>query len=344
MLESLYGRPFFISFLLSIVFLWAIIFLLPRVVKFSDRRLSLRHIHPKGVSRLGGMGMIVAAVVTILLDRHLVMTTPLMGLVVASGGILVIGLWDDFFELSWKWQLAFQVMLALFIFYMGVRLLSFSLPWGGAVFFDDIRYIWVSLVLSVLWILLVVNALNWADGVDGLCGGIALIGFVTIFLVSLKPEVFQPSVAIMAATLLGATLGFLVFNMHPAKVLAGTSGSWFLGFTLAVLALFSGAKVATTLLVLALPVIDAAWVVFDRFRSGVSIFQPDGRHLHYRLREIGWSHTRIVLFFYGLTAFIAYIALRAHAWGKMIALTVIGAGMVLFAWWVEEQRKERSDI
>ena len=143
--------------------------------------------------------------------------------------------------------------------------------------------------------------------------------------------------AILALALSGASLGFLVFNFYPARIFAGTSGSWFLGFMMAALALFSGAKVATVMLVLALPLSDAAWVIFSRFRSGVSIFTPDQRHLHYRLRKIGWSSQRITLFMYIITICIAVAALHANVFGKIVTLGVIVLGSSLFFLWIQKQ-------
>jgi UDP-GlcNAc:undecaprenyl-phosphate GlcNAc-1-phosphate transferase len=268
-----------------------------------------------------------------------VMTLPLWGIVAAALFILFVGILDDIRELSWKAQLLSQFLLASAAFCMGIRLLSLSSPFGGTIFFDAPEYVFPSFVLTVAWMLFIMNAVNWADGIDGLCGGVAFIGFLAILFLSLKPEVNQPPVGLLAAALAGGSLGFLVFNFHPAKILAGTAGSWFLGFMLAVLAIFAGTKIATALLVLALPALDAVWVVFDRWRSGVSVFQADARHLHYRLRELGWSQVRITLFFYAVTLAIAVVALNTRSLGKFVTIVLVTAIALAVFLWVERKIK-----
>ena len=172
------------------------------------------------------------------------------------------------------------------------------------------------------------NSMNWIDGVDGVSAGITLIGGITIFILSLRPEVNQPPVGIIAAALIGCTLALLLFNFYPAKIMAGTSGAMFMGFILAVLSVFAGAKIATTLLVMAVPIIDAFWVVSERIKSGSSVFSADKRHLHFRLIELGWSQRKICLFYCLITAFIAVLALNTGAMGKVITFILFGIIML----------------
>jgi UDP-GlcNAc:undecaprenyl-phosphate GlcNAc-1-phosphate transferase len=181
----------------------------------------------------------------------------------------------------------------------------------------------------VVWIVLMMNSMNWLDGIDGLSGGITLIGSLTIFFLSLKPEVNQPPVAILAIVLAGSVLGFLAFNFNPSQVLAGTSGSLFMGFFLAVLAVFSGTKIATALLVMALPVIDFVWVIGERIRNKKSIFKPDRKHLHFKLLELGWSQKKINIFFYIITLAVAAIALNTRFIGKSITFFLVAVIMAV---------------
>jgi UDP-GlcNAc:undecaprenyl-phosphate GlcNAc-1-phosphate transferase len=103
----------------------------------------------------------------------------------------------------------------------------------------------------------------------------------------------------------------------------------FMGFILAVLGLFAGAKIATTLLVMSVPIIDAIWVIFERWRAGTSIFSSDRRHLHFKLLELGWSQKMICFFYYVITALFAFIALNTQTWNKLIAIIVIGVAILL---------------
>lgn len=290
-----------------------------------------RHAHRKDILRFGGVALVVSFLITLVSNTAIVLTPSWWGVIIASMLILVVGLWDDIRELSWKIQLVAQVVAGSIAFFFGIRLISFTNPFGGALFFDSGWMIGISFAVTIVWIVAVMNAVNWADGIDGLCGGVSFIGFLTIFFLSLRPEVNQPPVAIFAVILAGASLGFLAFNFYPAKIFAGTSGSWFLGFMLAVLAVFSGTKIATAVLVLLLPLLDAAWVIFNRFYSGVSIFAPDTRHLHYRLQELGWSSQFIALFFYSVTIGIAVIALHTNAFEKMIVfISIVFIALVFF--------------
>lgn len=335
---SLYLFPFMKALLFScggiVILLW-----LRRRGAEKDIRTTSRHTHAPGVGRWGGVAVIVAFVAIVVTDNHLVMTPPLWGMVGASLLILLVGLWDDARELSWKTQAAFQFLVAATVFWCGVRFLSIPYPFGGTFFLDAPQFVWLSFGLSVIWVMMVMNAVNWADGIDGWCGGLALIGFVTVFLLSLKPEVNQPPVGIIAAALAGATAGFLIFNVYPAKILAGTSGAWFFGFMLASLAIFAGTKIATALLVLALPVLDAGWVVWERWRSQASIFQADARHLHYRLKALGWSQRRIIFFLYAVTGVIAALALNTRTWGKLMTSIVVAVLTLLLLLWLGRRTK-----
>lgn len=327
---NLYLFPFLKSFFIAVVFIAIIIFFSGKIK--IRRRTSLRHIHGKNVSRFGGAAIIFAFLIAILADKNLVISESLWSILIASFLILAIGLFDDFLELDWKIQLFSQIAIAVLIFILGVRVEFITNPFGGFIFLNLGKYLIPSLIFVIVWLLVLINAVNWLDGIDGLSGGITFLGALTIFFLSLKPEVNQPPVGIIAMALAGAVLGFLIFNFHPARILAGTSGSMFMGFILGVLAIFAGTKIATALLIMAIPILDLIWVIGERIRSGSSIFSPDRRHLHYKLMELGWSQKKIALFFCLVTFLIALIALNTRATGKLIsiALVIIVMTVVLF--------------
>lgn len=333
-----YATPFLSSFLFSVVFCALIIRFFRGSSAFSVRTED-RHIHRETLSRFGGLSLISAFLLTVALDRNVVLTYSWWGIILASSIILLFGLWDDVREISWKVQMAVQVFVAGIAVTFGIRMMSIPNPFGETIFLDAGYLAFLGAMLTVLWIIVVMNAINWADGIDGLSGGLAFIGFMTIFFLSLRPEVNQPPVAILSLALAGSSLGFLSFNAYPARIFAGTSGAWFLGFMLATLAVFSGTKIATTLSVLALPILDAVWVVFDRIRSGVSVFAPDRRHLHHRLLEKGWSARRIDTFFYGIAVSLAFIALHTGAVGKLYTLFFFLVSASGFFVWIRYYRR-----
>lgn len=324
-----YLAPFLEAFFFTI-FIISIILPLAKKIRWSERK-AVRHIHKIGVFRVGGIAMILGFNLAILLNKDLVITPELFGFMVASIVLLLVGVWDDVQELFWKTQLFFQMAAAFFVFIVGVRIYYITNPLtGGVINLDMGGTVLISLALVIFWIVFVINAINWIDGVDGLSGGISLISIGTIFFLSFKPEVNQPPVAIISSILFGVILGFLVFNFNPARVLAGTSGAMFLGLSLAILAIFSGTKIATAILVLVIPIIDFIWVVGERVSHKQSIFRPDNNHLHHKLLEIGWSQKKIAIYYYTVTSIIALIALNTRTIGKSITL-IASVSIMLFA-------------
>ncbi|MFZ2300162.1 MAG: MraY family glycosyltransferase [Candidatus Moraniibacteriota bacterium] len=319
--SELFLIPFLTAFTLTAGLI--LLFLLTPLFRRAVWRSERRHGRKQMVSRLGGAAMLAAFVFVLFFDTHLVLTREFYGLLFGGILIFIFGLWDDLRELGWKIQVFFQVAVTALIFIFGIRITVLTNPFGGVWLLPYGDLILPGFLLLLVWVFLVMNAMNWLDGLDGLCGGVSLITFVTIFLLSLKPEVYQPPIAILAVIGAGAVAGFLLFNMYPARILAGTVGAMFLGFLVATLAVIAGTKIATACLVLSLPIADALFVIWQRLRDGVSIFQPDKRHLHYKLLELGWSERRIAWFFFLVTALIAGIALNTQALGKAIALLLV---------------------
>lgn len=323
MINSLFLAPLLTSFATAAAILMALIFL-NKKKKLFDERIGDRHIGKNGISRFGGVALIVSFIFAVLIDDKLIVDPRLLGVLIAIVFILIFGIFDDIKQISWKWQLLFQIAIVVFVYFIGIRLEFISNPFGGIFLFEGLFGYLASFVISIVWIVFLTNAINWVDGIDGVAGGISVVGMIAIFLLSLRPEVNQPPIAIIACAILGGLAAFLIFNFHPAKIIAGTSGSMFMGFMLAILAIFAGAKMATTLLVLTVPIVDALWVVFWRLKSGDSIFSADKKHLHFRLLDLGWSQKQICFFYYTITALVSVIALNTHALGKMIAFLFFG--------------------
>lgn len=342
---DLFLPPFLAAFALTIFF--SLLFLAVPVLRGRVWRVGDRHAQKERLPRLGGVAMCLALLGAVLFDAHLVLTREIVGLLVASLVACLVGLWDDVRELSFKAQGFLQVALTVILFVFGMGITSLRNPFGAPLVFSDQSFfpVLVSFSLLLIWIVLVMNAVNWLDGLDGLLGEVSLIGFLIIFFLSLKPEVNQPPVAILAIIAVGLTAGFLFFNIHPARILAGTSGSMLLGLLIAALAVIAGTKIATALLVLSLPVADALWVIGERLRSGQSIFQPDHRHLHYKLQELGWSEGGIAWFFFLLTALIGLVALNTEALGKVIAFGLILTLIFSLLFFVDHKtRKQRLSL
>ncbi|MDP1833550.1 MAG: MraY family glycosyltransferase [Candidatus Moranbacteria bacterium] len=314
--------PFATAFIITVLLVLALKSIAKKI-NWTERS-SSRHIHQGDVFRIGGIAMIIAFNLAIWSNQDLFITTQLYGVMAASLVILAVGVWDDLREVFWKTQLFYQVAVAILVFILGLRIYNIVNPLTGSVLNFNVGSVGIifSIFLVVLWIVVMINSMNWLDGIDGLSGGVSFICAITIFILSLQPEVNQPPVAILAVILSGVILGFVFFNFHPSFVLAGTSGSMFMGFALAALAIFSGTKIATAILVLSLPIIDFVWVIGERIRNKKSVFMADKNHLHHKLLELGWSQRKIALHFYGVTALIAIVALNTRAIGKSITLAV----------------------
>jgi len=164
----------------------------------------------------------------------------------------------------------------------------------------------LAIVFTFFWIAGMMNAVNWMDGLDGLAGGVSGIACLVLFGVSLLAvdaggnPTPQVTIAFLPLILGAAILGFLRFNFHPAQIFMGDSGSMFLGFALGVISIIGGAKIATALLVLAVPILDVAFVIIFRLIRGHPPMQADRGHLHHRLYDLGMSQPRIALLFYAV--------------------------------------------
>lgn len=325
---SFYLPPFLVSFSIGLLLLSIIVTCFSRIN--NNNRKEGRHIHKNSISRFGGVAIILAFLAATLFDTRLIASTQLNLVLLAALAILFFGIIDDIKEIFWKKQILFQVILVLSLALLGLRLEYITNPFGGVYLFDGMWGVVISIFITLCWIIFLMNAINWIDGVDGVSGIVTLIASATIFFLSLKPEVNQPPIGIITAALMGALVSFLIFNLHPAKIMAGTSGSMFMGFILAVLAIFAGAKIATTLMVLAVPIIDALWVLGERIYHGKSVFTADQRHLHHKLLKIGWSVRKIFIFYFFTTVTVAALALKMRSLGKITTMIIFSLMMFSF--------------
>ncbi len=322
-------EPFLIAFGVTTTILLLFLSLIRQFQWLRDRE--------KFWIRFGGIALLSGFFSALVLDGRVVMTTPLWGFVLGSGIVLGFSIWDDLFHLSWRAQIFFQTVLGLLLFLFEVRILFVTNPFGGTWSLVPELSLLPVFVVGLGWLMLVMNALNWLDGSDGLCGGVSFIALITVFFLSLKPEVYQPALAIISACGAGAVLGFLLFNLPPARIFAGTSGSMFLGFLLVFLSTVAGTKIATALLVLVLPVADACLVIAERFLSGVSIFEKDRRHLHHKLASLGWSRGRITLALILFTAIVSYLALQTKTGEKLFVLVLSFLTVIVFSLFVAKR-------
>lgn len=286
-----------------------------------------RRQHAGVISRLGGMGLALGfwGALALAQSFRIPTTDPnearrLWGLIGGSVLLFVAGLLDDRFELpAWVEYLVYFIAAVLAIATL-IILEQFNNPLTGAL----INAPWILYVpLTVFWITGMIVTVNWLDGLDGLAAGVAAIMAAVLALHMVRMG--QYSVAPQALALLGAALGFLVFNLHPARAHMGSNGSYVLGYILAALGLIAGARVAMVLMVMGIPILDVAWTIIDRMRHGLNPGQGDRRHLHYRLQDAGLSTRSIVGLYWGLCAIFGVLALAlSTALYKLLALAFLG--------------------
>ncbi len=339
-LISFYGWPFLTS--LSVVsILCYLLIQLQHGFAVRDKRKGKRHIHKRQISRFGGIAIIASFITALTINEYLVFDHIVWSMLIGGIIILIFGVIDDIKVINWKSQIFVQIAVIIFVFIMGVRIEFITNPFGGVVWLIYNNVSLLSLLFMLVWIGIIMNAINWCDGIDGLVGGIVFIAAITLFIISLQPHVAQPPIAIISIAFAGSVMGFLIFNLPPARIFAGSSGSFFMGFIIALIAIGAGAKIGATLLVLAVPLIDALWVVMERFRNGNSIFQGDKKHLHHRLLERGWSTWSILALYYAITILCAIVAIVTHDIGKFIALSIFCGIILIF--FVSLSYKEKRD-
>jgi len=340
---NLYFYPFFISCVLCLILLPLIRWV---AFKFGDWQPKRdRDLHKKAIPRWGGAAIILSFLIVVFLNTHLVIEKSLRGIIIAVVLILIFGLLDDLYEFSAKWQFFFQLLVILIVIFFGIHIDYITNPWGAIKNFfglgsggsEMIRldYFKLSIAgfqLSVLgclliafWLFLMMNAINWFDGIDGLACGISLFGFLVLFILSISALVNQPPLGIFSIIMVGILLAFWIFNFPRKKgayIFLGTSGSLFLGFMLGILSIFSGGKMGTAAFVLIVPILDALWVVWQRWRHGMSIFAGDKNHLHHRLLNLGFSQRQIVFIFCSLSFLFGFVALFLKTVGKMFLFLI----------------------
>ncbi len=239
-----------------------------------------------------------------------------------AGGTLVAIIWllDDKYELHANLQFAAQIAAGLIAVLCLIIIENFNNPLTGKLVSTGSPL--VVYLISIFWIGLMMNTVNFLDGSDGLAAGVGCIAALMIFIHSAF-RLDQTSVSLLPLALVGATLGFLPYNFYPAKVFMG-GGAPFLGYTLAVLSIIGGAKMATILLVMGLPLVDLAWQASRRMLAGKSPFSGDRGHLHFRLQELGFSPAVIAIGYYAFCACFGIIALTTHSQlFKLLALGVM---------------------
>jgi len=355
---NVYLGYFLVSFFLSVV-LTAGVYALMYKLQIVDRpRANGRKIHKKRIPLGGGLAIFLsffAVAFSVLYSGGLlgndITSRHLLGLFLGGAVLMVGGFLDDKYTMPAKHQIWFPVLAALLMIGFGIGPHAVSNPFGGGMLALDQwvislgsfgNIILLADFLVFFWLMGMMLTTKLLDGLDGLVTGIVSIGAIMIFFVSRQPAWLQPEVGLLSLIFAGACLGFLLWNFYPAKIFLGQGGSLFTGFLLGSLAIISGSKIATTLLVVGIPMLDVLRVVIRRHQKKQSIVTGDKEHLHFQLLHSGFSQRQAVLLFYAIALLFGLTALFLQDRQQLIALFFLLALMVVAGFWVArgEQKKE----
>ena len=320
-------------------FIWALLIALvvslvitPFVILFADKTGALdapdaRKVHQKPIPRIGGIGIYLAFMAGTLfaLDLNLLpddVRTGVIGLLVSSSLIVLLGIVDDYKCLPAKVKLLGQIVAASVLVGFGVQIDFIADPFGDYFYLE-----YFAVPATIFWIVGLTNTVNLIDGLDGLAAGVATIASITILLVAIQNDFML--VTVLTAALAGAAIGFLRYNFNPAKIFMGDTGSMFLGFMLAGISVIGAVKSAATIaaivpiLVLGVPIMDTSFAIIRRYRGGVPIFKPDKGHLHHRLLDLGFNQRQAVLLMYVISALLGFSAVLLNEVSGGIAIAIV---------------------
>ena len=291
-----------------------------------------RRMHKKPTPLIGGLAIIFGFTVATLCFAQ--PSRQLYGTLAGAAIIAVMGVIDDCKNLPAKLKFVIQIIAALVVVFAGdIKIDVFTNP----NFLSDNPYWvlpeWLSVTLTVIWIVFITNAVNFIDGLDGLAAGVSAIMSISLVFISIR--VGEYSIAILGIALMGSCFGFLPFNFNPAKIFMGDTGSTFLGFMLATLSIqgvfksYAVISFAVPLLILGLPLFDALFAMIRRILRGQSPMTADRGHLHHRLVDMGFSQKQTVFILYAISGVLGITAVLLAESGVLRALLLVICVLIL---------------
>lgn len=285
-----------------------------------------RRMHKKPIPRLGGLAIFFGFMVSILLFVEI--TPELRSILLGAVVIVVLGVVDDIMALPAMLKFVIQIGAALIPAMGGVVIQAFSNP---NIFSDNLYWVlgWMSVPFTVLWIVAITNAVNLIDGLDGLADGVSAISATTVLVIALMASEIQ--VAIVMAALVGACVGFMPYNLNPAKMFMGDTGATFLGYILATMSIqglfkfYAVISFAVPFLILGLPIFDTAFAFIRRIAHGQSPMHADRGHIHHRLIDMGLSQKQAVATLYVISAILGLSAVVLTTGGEQRAMLFFAA-------------------
>ncbi len=312
------------------------------LVTDKKKRAHPAHTHEGIIPRAGGLPIYLSILLTSLI--FIPLNKILVGILISSFILIVIGLFDDYYDLSPYFRFFLNLLVSALVIAFGLGIPYISNPFGGPVLKLDTWFVTINLfgthqfliladTLAILWLSWTTNMVNWSKGVDGQLPG--FVGITALFLGLLSQRFTAHDISIQMTTLFsfavaGAYLGFLPFNFYPQKIMPGYGGGALAGFLLGILSIISFGKLGTALLILSIPLIDATYTMIRRIKARKSPFKADWGHLHHRLLEIGWGKRRIALFYWLVSLILGITALFLKGAEKVIVFIAIAIVLIVF--------------
>jgi len=303
-----------------------------------------RKIHKKKIPLGGGLSIFLSFFAIVFVSYFVTSIGDVISLrtllyIFLAGTVLMIGgIWDDAKNLKARQQILFPIIAAAIVAFAGVGPGEITNPFGGTFGLTSI----LSSMLVFFWLFGMMFTTKFLDGLDGLVSGIVSIGAFMIFFLSRQEQWYQPEVATLAIIFAAACLGFLMWNWHPAKIFLGEGGSLFTGFILGILAIVSGGKIMTTLLVVGIPFLDVIRVIFTRWIKKRPIYMGDDEHLHFKLLHSGMSQKQAVLLLYAISFSFGITTLFLQSSQKIVAFAFLFILMLLMAIWLQNTDKKKK--
>jgi len=338
----------FLSFLLT----YPTIILAKKINLVTDKkkRKHPAHTHTGIIPRGGGLPIFLSFLISILF--FLTINKIILGIIIASFLLLIVGLLDDYFDLSPYLRFIANLLIASLVVSFGLGIPYISNPLGGVIrldqwkidfdFFGHRQILILADILSIIWLTWLTNMVNWSKGVDGQLPGFVAI---TAFFLGVLSQRFTAhditvySVTILAFIISGAYLGFLPWNFYPQKIMPGYGGGALAGFWLGILSILSFGKVGTAILILSMPMIDAIYTIIRRIYQKKSPFQADWGHFHHRLLEIGWGKRRIAIFYWLVSFILGVASLFLKGFDKLLAFLSFFIILIVFILIIEKVKK-----
>ena len=350
--------PFIFAFVISAVLTPISLIILKRLGVIDDPKIR-KHpgvIHKKPIPRGGGIPLFLGVFLAGLIFLPINQITQ--ALFLASFIALVTGVLDDKFEISPYLRFVINILCAIIVIWAGVNVSFITNPLGGILFLNQFVFSFtisglnIALALSdaiaMVWIVWVMNMLNWSKGVDGQMPGIVAISAVIIGLLSFRFGIFDDFSQISATLsfiIAGSALGFLLYNFHPAKIFPGY-GATSIYLLLAVVSILSSAKLATAILVMGVPLADGAFTIGRRILSGRSPFWHDKKHLHHLLLSLGFGQRKIALFYWFISAIFGSLSLVLSSQGKLFAIImlviIVGGALLSLNYFLRKKNVQRN--